>query len=137
MQEDLYEGTQGCSSQSGKPSPHLNESSLHVMTTQGTERLSDARFEESDIESSEPEADFPEHMMDSETDSDKSEISLGTEQSKSEDGIAVIDNSVEMEIQDANNHDSSRRYTVCRSTLQFTKMDLHHFDSNLFQVQVY
>ena len=55
-------------------------SSLHVLTTQGTKRLSDACFEESDIESSEPEADCPEHRMDSETDSDKSEISLGTEQ---------------------------------------------------------
>ena len=49
--------TQECSSQSGKSSPHLNDSSPHVLTTQDTERLSDACFEESDIESSEPEAD--------------------------------------------------------------------------------
>ena len=90
--------TQECSSQSGKSSPHLNDSSPHVLTTQGTERLSDACFEESDIESSEPEAEY------TETDSDKSEIALGTEQNNSEDGTAVIDNSVEMEIQDANNH---------------------------------
>ena len=45
--------------------------------------------------------------MDSETDSDKSEISLGTEQNSTEDGTAVINNSVEMEIQlNANNHES-------------------------------
>ncbi|KAL5467140.1 hypothetical protein EMCRGX_G031327 [Ephydatia muelleri] len=80
VQEDFYVETQECSSQSG------------------TERLSDACFEESDIESSEPEAEY------TETDSDKSEIALGTEQNNSEDGTAVIDNSVEMEIQDANNH---------------------------------
>ena len=49
--------------------------------------------------------------MDFETDSDKSEISLCTEQNSTEDGTAVIDNSVEMEIQlDANNHESSTSY---------------------------
>ena len=41
--------------------------------------------------------------MDSETD-------LGTEQNNSEDGTAVIDNSVEMEIQDANNLESDTSY---------------------------
>ena len=42
------------------------------------------------------------HRLDSETDSDNLEISLG--------GTAVIDNSVEMEIQDANNHESDTSY---------------------------
>ena len=48
--------------------------------------------------------------MDSETDSDNLEISLGIEQNNSEGGTAVIDNSVEMEIQDANNHESDTSY---------------------------
>ena len=42
--------------------------------------------------------------MDSKTDSDNS---ISTEQNNSEDGTAVIDNSVEVEIQDASNHESS------------------------------
>ncbi|KAL5514982.1 hypothetical protein EMCRGX_G000084 [Ephydatia muelleri] len=85
VQDDFYVGTQECS---------------------GAERLSDACFEESATESSEPETDWSVHRMDSETDSDNLEISLGTEQNNSEGGTAVIDNSVEMEIQDANNHES-------------------------------
>ena len=48
--------------------------------------------------------------MDSETDFDNLEISQGTEQNNSEDGSAVIGNSVQMEIQDANNHESSTSY---------------------------
>ena len=49
-------------------------------------------------------------LYESETDSDNSEISTGTEQNNSEDGTVVIDNSVEMEVQDVNNHESSTSY---------------------------
>ena len=55
---------------------------------------------------------------------------------------AVIDNSVEMEIQDASNHESSTSYQKRMEISAGPHYNLlkwiciMHFDSNLFQVQV-